>query len=167
MRSHNKIIIIGLIGLLASGVPARADGQVGKPLPNLTDFALANHLPALPGRVVLVDFWATWCTPCRASFPAYNALQREFGERGLTIIGVSVDQDEDKYERFVQKLAPVFTTVCDSTQGFVTAVHPTAMPTCYVIDRHGVVQAMHSGFYGNTTVRELREEITKLLEEKP
>jgi len=165
MKSLNRFVAIGLAGLLFSATLALADVAVGQPFPKLADSGLTGPLPVQTGRVVLVDFWATWCAPCRASFPAYSALQRELGDRGLVIIGVSVDQDETHYARFVDKFAPGFATVRDAEQKLVAAVHPPAMPTCYLIDRHGVVQVIHSGFHGASTIRQLRAEITKLLEE--
>jgi len=167
MKLRNRWIALCLVGIFAGVMPAWAGMEIGKPLPNLAEFNQKNHLPDQAGRVVLVDFWATWCAPCRASFHAYDDLQREFGARGLTIVGVSVDQDEDQYSKFIQRFAPAFTTVCDSAQQLVSAVRPSVMPTCYLIDRHGLVQVVHSGFYGKPTVRELRDEISKLLEEKP
>jgi thiol-disulfide isomerase/thioredoxin len=166
MKSPNRTIAIWLAGFLFSATLALAEVAVGQPFPKLADSGLIGHLPDQSGRVVLVDFWATWCAPCRSSFPAYDALQREFGDRGLAIIGVSVDQEENHYTRFVEKFAPGFSTVRDAEQKLVTAVHPPAMPTCYLIDRHGVVQAVHTGFHGGSTTRQLREEIIKLLEEK-
>jgi thiol-disulfide isomerase/thioredoxin len=168
MKSPHKIIAASLAILLSGASLAGAGVGVGQPFPNLSDFALtAGSLPSLSGRVVLVDFWATWCSPCRSSFPAYGALQNEFGDRGLTIVGVSVDQDGTAYADFLDKYSPAFVTVRDAQQQLVTAVRPPAMPTCFLIDQHGVVRAVHSGFHGKSTLRELRNEITKLLEEKP
>jgi thiol-disulfide isomerase/thioredoxin len=169
MKSQTKTAPIWLAGLLACAALTRTEAAVtvGQPFPALASYGLTNNLPDQTGRVVLIDFWASWCAPCRASFPAYDALQHELGERGLTIIGVSVDESENQYTRFMTRYAPSFATVRDIEQKFVTAVRPSAMPTCYLIDRHGVVRTIHSGFHGNATVRELHEEIIKLLEEKP
>ncbi len=166
MKSLNKAVAVSLAGFLISATLALADVAVGQPFPKLADFGLIGSLPDQSGHVVLVDFWATWCAPCRSSLPVYGALQGEFGERGLVIIGVSVDRDENPYKRFVERFAPPFTIVRDAEQKLVSAVHPPAMPTCYLIDRHGVVQAVYKGFHGGSTTRQLREEIIKLLEEK-
>jgi thiol-disulfide isomerase/thioredoxin len=123
-------------------------------------------LPALGGQVVLVDFWATWCAPCKASFPAYSELQRELAGRGFVLLAVSVDKTRGPYEGFVKRFAPAFSTVRDGTQKLVGEVQVPAMPTSYLIDRKGVLRSVHSGFHGVETVRGLREEIIRLLEEK-
>jgi len=152
--------------LLASSVLASAEVKVGQPFPALASFSLEGALPESAGRVVLVDFWATWCAPCRASFPAYSALQRELGGRGFTLVAVSVDKQKGAYDEFLAKFAPAFTTVRDGKQSLVGEVRVPAMPTSYLIDRHGVLRAVHSGFYGDKTMKELRTQIIELLEEK-
>jgi thiol-disulfide isomerase/thioredoxin len=114
----------------------------------------------------MVDFWATWCAPCKASFPAYSAMQKELADRGLTIVAVSVDKQREPYAEFVKKFAPDFATVRDGGQKLVSAMKVPGMPTCYLIDRKGVLRVIHSGFHGDASLRELREEITRLLEEK-
>jgi thiol-disulfide isomerase/thioredoxin len=116
--------------------------------------------------VVLVDFWATWCAPCKASFPAYSQLQRELAPRGFILLAVSVDKTAGPYDEFVQRFAPAFPTVRDGAQRLIADVSVPAMPTSYLIDRKGIVRAVHSGFHGEAEVRELREEIIRLLEEK-
>ncbi len=166
MSLPNKIIT-GLACMLAFTAAAVAEVKVGQPFPDLAGFALEGTLPARDGQVVLVDFWATWCAPCKASFPAYSALQRELAGRGFVLLAVSVDKTRGPYEAFLQRFAPAFPTVRDGTQKLVAEVRVPAMPTSYLIDRHGVLRSVHSGFHGAETVRALREEITRLLEEKP
>ena len=167
MKSPKNNLLLGLAVWLGCATLALADVAVGRPFPKLAEGGLVGHLPDQSGRVVLVDFWATWCAPCRSSFPVYGQLQQELGDRGLTIIGVSVDKEEEPYNRFLEKFSPGFTTVRDADQLFVAAVQPPAMPTCYLLDRHGVLRAVHSGFHGAATARQLRDEIKKLLEETP
>ena len=167
MLSQNKKIILGLTGWFAIAALALADVKVGAPFPALETFSLEGTLPERAGRVVMVDFWATWCAPCKASFPAYSVMQKEFGERGFTLVAVSVDKKSEEYAEFLKKFAPGFVTVRDAKQKLVNEVKVPGMPTCYLIDRKGVLRAIHSGYHGDASVRELREEITKLLEEKP
>ena len=152
--------------MLALATSALAEVKVGQPFPNLAGYSLEGTLPAHAGQVVLVDFWATWCAPCKASFPAYSELQRELAGRGFVLLAVSVDKTRGPYEEFLKRFAPAFPTVRDGAQKLVAAVQVPAMPTSYLIDRKGVLRSVHSGFHGADTVRSLREEIIRLLEEK-
>lgn len=164
--SLSKRIIIGLICLLTPIATALAEVKVGQPFPNLANYALEGALPARDGQVVLVDFWATWCAPCKASFPAYSELQRELAGRGFLLLAVSIDKTSAPYDEFLKRYAPAFPTVRDGAQKLVSEVRPPAMPTSYLIDRKGVLRAVHNGFHGAQTVKSLREEIIRLLEEK-
>ena len=166
MWSQNKKIILGLTGWLAIAALALADVKVGAPFPALETFGLEGTLPPTEGRVVMIDFWATWCAPCKASFPAYSELQRELAGRGFVLLAVSVDKTRGPYEEFLKRFAPAFPTVRDGAQKLVAEVQVPAMPTSYLIDRKGVLRSVHSGFHGADTVRSLREEIVRLLEEK-
>lgn len=166
MKSPTKLIA-GLACVLALAAAAPAEVKVGQPFPDLAGYGLEGALPAREGQVILVDFWATWCAPCKASFPAYTQLQHELAGRGFVLLAVSVDKTRGPYEEFLHRFAPAFPTVRDGTQKLVTEVRVPAMPTSYLIDRKGVLRAVHSGFYGADTVRDLRNEINRLLEEKP
>ena len=166
MSYHNKFTL-GLAICLALAAPAIAEVKPGQPFPDLAGFALEGTLPARTGQVVLVDFWATWCAPCKASFPAYSQLQRELAPRGFVLLAVSVDKTAAPYDEFLKRFSPSFPTVRDGAQKLIAVVQVPAMPTSYLIDRKGVVRSVHSGFHGDATVRELREEIIRLLEEKP
>jgi thiol-disulfide isomerase/thioredoxin len=150
---------------LSTGMPAQV--APGGPFPSLTDSGLASGpLPGTSGKVVLVDFWASWCAPCKASFPVYSRLQTEYAARGLVIVAVSVDEDPSAFAAFVAKLKPSFATVHDPGHRLVASVKVPTMPTSYLVDRNGNVRFIHPGFHGSQTERELRKEIEALLDEK-
>jgi thiol-disulfide isomerase/thioredoxin len=160
-RYAELIGVIALAGLPSAGA-ALAEGE---PFPAWADFELEGEVPAHAGQVVLVDFWASWCAPCKASFPVFDELQREWAEAGLVIIAVSVDKSAAAYEKFIERLKPGFVTVRDERQELVAAVKAPAMPTSYLMDRRGVVRFVHRGFYGDRTAAELRVQIKQLTEE--
>lgn len=157
--------------LLAGGIALlRAEVKVGDAFPPLATPALASlgtgDLPATAGQVVLVDFWASWCAPCKASFAALAQLQKDFASRGLVIAAVSVDEKSAAAAAFVKKLAPNFPTLHDRDQALVKQVVVPTMPTSYLLGRDGRVRFVHHGFHGDATERELRRQIEFLLNEK-
>jgi cytochrome c biogenesis protein CcmG/thiol:disulfide interchange protein DsbE len=97
------------------------------------------------GKVVIVDFWATWCEPCRASFPAYQRLVDEFGGK-LAVIGVSVDEEPSGIAAFAASTGVKFPLAWDEGQGAAKSYQPPTMPTSFVVDAHGVVRFVHAGF---------------------
>jgi thiol-disulfide isomerase/thioredoxin len=166
MSSPFKMGCSWLVAMIAPFSLVMAEVKVGVPFPDLDSYGLEGALPKRAGRVVLVDFWASWCAPCKASFPAFTNLQQEFGERGLTIVAVSVDRQPGAYRDFVTKFSPSFVTVRDGARKMAAEVKVPAMPASYLIDRRGILRAQYAGFHAETTVQELRGEIIKLLEEK-
>ncbi len=156
-----------LVGLFALAGDLRAQLRVGDPLPALGEFALEGDLSAAPtaGRVVVLDFWASWCAPCKASFPLLGALQREWGPEGVTVLGVSVDEKKAAYDLFLERQRPPFATVRDAQQRLVKRVRVPKMPTTYIIDRKGTVRFVHEGFHGEATERLLRAHVRQLLDE--
>ncbi len=157
-----------VLALGGAGILVRAEIHVGDHFPALLAENFDGTVPVTMGHVTVVDFWASWCAPCQASFPVYGKIAAEYESRGLLIVGVSVDEKAEAYAGFVKKLHPGFTTVRDRGQKLVKVVQVPAMPTSYVLDRDGVVRYIHQGFHGDTTTRELRAEIDHLLTpEKP
>ena len=160
---------LALLAVLGVALSAAAETEVrtGDTFPSLVGVECdRGSPPATEGRVVLVDFWASWCAPCKASFPAYAKLQADYAARGLLIVAVSVDEDADAYGAFVKRFNPTFLTVRDKSKQLVSQVKVPAMPTCYLVGCDGKVRFRHEGFHGADTERELRQEIDSLLNEK-
>lgn len=162
MWSPTKIVLAAV--LLALAPAARAELRVGDALPGQLRELDA---PATEGQVVLLDFWASWCAPCKASFPVLAQLHRDFAAQGLLIIAVGVDEKPAAYAAFIRKMAPPFATRHDLKQHLVSAVQVPAMPSSYLFGRDGRLRIIHRGFHGSTTAGELRREIQSLLNEKP
>jgi peroxiredoxin len=120
------------------------------------DAAPAFALPALDGgtvsleaergRVVWLDFWASWCAPCRQSFPWMSTMQRRHRERGLRVIAVSVDTRHADVQRFVGREQPAFAIALDPTGAIAARYAVRAMPSSVLIDTDGRVLAVHAGF---------------------
>jgi thiol-disulfide isomerase/thioredoxin len=152
--------------MLAAALSMNAQVVTGAAFPALSPAVLSGGaLPDTAGKVVIVDFWASWCAPCKASFPAYSRLQAAYAARGLSIVGVSVDDSAAAFTAFVAKLKPTFATVHDAEHKLVGVVQVPTMPTSYVLDRSGRVRFVHQGFHGEKTERELGREIEALLAE--
>jgi thiol-disulfide isomerase/thioredoxin len=111
-----------------------------------TPAPLPAELSSLQGRVIYLDFWASWCTPCRQSFPWMQALQTEYASRGLTVIAVNLDQDRAAADTFLQRFHPGFQIHFDPQGRWAEQFGVKGMPTSVVIDRHGVPRFTQSGF---------------------
>ncbi|MDB6069499.1 MAG: peroxiredoxin [Verrucomicrobiales bacterium] len=136
----------------------------GTRLPDLSTFGLEGALPALKGKVVYLDFWASWCAPCKASFPVLNGWQKEFAGKNFTVLAVSVDEKAEDMAKFLKKNAVDFPLVRDATQKLVAAANASTMPTSFLIDRKGVVRLVHSGFRAGDADA-LHRTITQLVNE--
>ena len=130
-------------------VPAAHAVEPGQPAP---DFTLAGddgkplQLAALRGKVVYLDFWASWCAPCRRSFPWLNAMQEKHGPGGFVVVGVNVDQRRSDAERFLAQVPARF-TIAHDPQGTAPKLYAIkAMPSSLLIDRDGRVLLVHAGF---------------------
>lgn len=164
-RPFRLALVVGL-GLLLAPVPARAGFKRGDRLPDLASFDLEGKLPAnVHGRVILLDFWASWCAPCKASFPAMEALHKRYRDGGLIVLAVSVDESRQNMERFVKSANVSFATARDANQKLVAAADAQTMPTSFLIDRAGRIRFVHPGFEGDQTVRQYNAEIQQLLKE--
>jgi thiol-disulfide isomerase/thioredoxin len=103
-------------------------------------------LSAHQGKVVIVDFWASWCVPCRRSFPWMNAMQAKYADQGLVIIAVNMDADGNEAADFLREYPADFEIVYDPDGELAREYDVIAMPSSYVFDRQGKQIARHLGF---------------------
>jgi thiol-disulfide isomerase/thioredoxin len=97
------------------------------------------------GKVVILDFWATWCAPCKVEIPGFIALQKQYGEQGLVVIGVSLDNEPAVVRRFMADFGMNYRVVLGDLM-LLQAFGGTAVPTTVIIDRAGDIAARHVGF---------------------
>ncbi len=103
-------------------------------------------LSAYRGKVVYLDFWASWCTPCHLSFPWMNEIQRQYGPEGLAVVTVNLDRDRKAADAFLAENKGALEVVYDPKGDIAKQYNFRDMPTAYLIGRDGKVHAMHSGF---------------------
>lgn len=113
------------------------------------------------GKVVLVDFWATWCEPCKKSFPHYQALIEELD--GLSVIGISVDDEPDAIASFAKETGVSFPLAWDRNKEVVKKYEPQSMPTSFLIDQNGIVRRIYEGYHAGDEKR-VEADVKHLLE---
>jgi cytochrome c biogenesis protein CcmG, thiol:disulfide interchange protein DsbE len=108
--------------------------------------AVTLDLKAQAGKVVVVDFWASWCAPCRQSIPWLNDMQAKYGARGLVVIGVNVDTERPLAEKFLAQTPARFDIVYDARGDLPQQYGVQGMPASFVFDRSGRLIEKHLGF---------------------
>lgn len=159
-----RVLIAGFAWLWICGVAGAV--EVGAPAPTINRPQLAGDgsvdLQQFRGKIVMVDFWASWCAPCLKSLPLYESLRQEFAREDFEIIAVSVDEAAADAQQFLAKHAVSFPVVFDEGGAIAARWSPPAMPTSYLVDRDGVVQTRHLGFQPRD-IDALRAEIRDLI----
>ena len=118
----------------------------------------------LKGKVVYLDFWASWCGPCRESFPWMQEMHERYGEDGLEIIAVNLDQEPYLAKKFLNKYQPTFRIEYDGKGDMAEEFRVQSMPTSFLIGRDGKARKKHSGFHADDRAS-YEDEIRNLLEE--
>lgn len=149
MRTRRTLIL--LMALIAAPVLAKAPANAAKTLPDAPAFTLTGlkgdvALDALKGKTVLVDFWASWCGPCRQSFPWMNDLEKRYGGKGLAIVAVNLDKDREFANNFLAEVPASFTVAFDPSGKTAESYKVKAMPTTFLISPDGKLLATHTGF---------------------
>lgn len=144
--------------------------QVGDPapvfkLPRL-DTETVFSSESLAGRVTYLDFWASWCGPCRVSFPEIIKLKADLGDKPFEVVAISVDEDPEDAMRFLKRYETSYPILIDSAGKTAGAYELPGMPTSFIIDGSGVIRERHEGFKPGD-MKAIREKIEQLLIEAP
>ena len=126
------------LGLLSAILLLSWQGGIAADTPvNITDYE---------GKVVVLDFWASWCVPCRRSFPWLNEMHARYGDDGLVIIGVNLDQERPEAEAFLQEFPAQFQIYFDESKALAKEYDVVAMPSSYLLGPDGEILERHYGF---------------------
>jgi thiol-disulfide isomerase/thioredoxin len=158
------VVAIALV-TLASVWAVAAPPQLAPSLTLQSTDGSSVELATYKGKVVLVDFWASWCVPCRTSFPALDSLYREYQPRGLEVLAVNLDERRRDADGFLGDHPHRLTVLFDPNGASPVAFGVKGMPSSFLIDKAGNIRFTHMGYSGNVD-RSYRREIDQLLGER-
>lgn len=140
-------VLVAALAIPATAVAARKDNAVAvAPAFRLPTRSGIVDSDSLRGKVVVVDFWASWCAPCQRSFPWMNSLVTKFSGRGLAIVAINLDKQRDLANDFLSRQPASFLVAFDPAGSSAEAFHVEAMPTTFLISRDGHVLTHHAGY---------------------
>jgi peroxiredoxin len=156
--------LIFAAALLTAGA-AFAGVQKGQRAPEFSLPSLKGTtvtLGSMKGKVVLVDFWAQWCEPCKKELPQLDRLAKEYAAKGVVIVAVNIDKQRDNAERMVKQLGVSLPVLLDPAGSVAGTYDLPKMPTSFVIDKKGIVRFVNEGFDGPKDVDRFKQELDEL-----
>ena len=141
---RNTVIFLLLSLFMASAAQAKK-----APVFELPGDAGPISLEQYKNQVVYVDFWASWCVPCKYSFPWMNEMQERYGKDGLKVIGINVDKDKAMAKKFLEHVPATFDIAYDPEGEIADLYSLKVMPSSYLIDKQGRLIHANKGFRGN------------------
>lgn len=145
-----------------------SNAQIGKKAVEFTLPAVNGEtiaLQSLRGKTVLLNFWATWCGPCREELPELARLQEKYRQRGLAVVAVTVDNELENVNSFLKKYDIKLQALWDKRKKTAGAYAVEKMPSSYLIDRNGIIRFIHRG-YSPEELKRMEIEIDELLDKR-
>jgi cytochrome c biogenesis protein CcmG, thiol:disulfide interchange protein DsbE len=170
IRSTFRSVTIAVAVMLLAGLPpvARASVDIGKPAPSLVVDELGGKtfdLSALRGKIVVINFWATWCQPCRQEMPVLDSFYRQHHANGLDMLGLSVDRSRDRDQVLtVMKSFSYPAAMLDDAKDNSFGM-PSALPETFVVDANGVLRARFTPDKNPVTDKSLDDAVLPLLQQ--
>ena len=164
MIRHGWFAAAFTIASLSSAVWAGAGKGQRAPefsLPSLKGPTVA--LSSQRGKVVLVDFWAQWCEPCKKELPALEKLSRDYAAKGVVVLAVNIDKQRDNAERMAKQLGLTLDVLLDPAGSVAATYDLPKMPTSFVIDKKGIVRFVNAGFDGLADLERFKKELDELV----
>jgi cytochrome c biogenesis protein CcmG/thiol:disulfide interchange protein DsbE len=142
MRTLTILVVSLLFSLSAQAV------EIGQPAPHLEN---SQHVSVINfseyhGKVLYLDFWASWCEPCRKSFPWLNEMKEKFSDKGFEVIGINLDTEKNLADQFLAQTPAQFVIGYDPSGDTAASYEVKGMPSSFLIDRKGVIVYKHIGF---------------------
>jgi len=160
LLKHIQLIICSTLFLLVTVNSAQgksSDQQILNSRAILEETLISHE-----GKVVYLDFWASWCGPCRKSFPWMNTMQEQFKHEGFSVISINLDANKDLAEKFLKENPARFTVIYDPKGNIAKHFKIQGMPSSMLIGRDGKIKSSHTGFFTNKTPK-YQQEIEELL----
>ena len=167
MKKSWKALCACLLSLVVCSSAAAASASAVRPAP-ICSFSVGGQsvdLSRYRGKVVYLDFWASWCIPCMASFPFMQRLHQDLSGRGLVVLAVDMDASPADGRAFLARHPVGFDVATGSNADCARRFGVAAMPSTYIIDRSGTIRAVHTGFRGGEA-QDLRRQVEQLLSER-
>jgi thiol-disulfide isomerase/thioredoxin len=160
------ILILLLTAFVINGVCQKEEGSSAPDFKGKTSEGKEIKLSDYLGKVVLIDFWASWCPPCREEMPELIKFYKAHNDPKFELIAVNIDNDKAKMQQFLDKLSPKpgFQIIADNEQQIPALFNIEAMPTTIFIDKKGKIRFRHDGFK-QSYINDFNEELTQLLKE--
>ena len=161
---RSLVVAFGLLSMVVS--PASASNISGK----APEFTLKSRsgqnlrLSDYRGQVLLINFWASWCGPCRQEMPLLEDLYKRYNKLGFTILGVNVDTDSTKANNYLRDISVTFPIMYDTTNTVSKSYNVNAMPTTVIVDKNGNMRFLHQG-YKPGYEKDYKKQVVQLIKE--
>lgn len=161
INSQTALVMLCVFSLLGSAQAM----SLSKNKLSSSQTTLEQTLTEHKGQVIYLDFWASWCGPCRKSFPWMNQMQQKYRKQGLVIISVNLDANKALAQKFLSKNTANFPVIYDPDGDIAQHFEIKGMPSSLLIDRQGKIKQAHSGFFTNK-IKLYETQLTALLATK-